>query len=269
VYDPDAAVRAQSVEAIAQSPEPDHAGLLRRALRDPDSRVRRAAVEALGRGGHRDAGDELRTLLTSEADGEVLTSAAVALSRLKDFGAVREMLELALHSDHGTVRAQMLVGLADLLGETADFHKLWRQDRHWRGTSFARLARRLRRQARVVRRTGGGAAQASAAERRRLLEKLDGQVEEFLEAVQGENWRTALRTLRQVALEFLVLRYGYHGDEEHALEFLSAVSPGLAQRYWLVTYIRHASEGEAFSEAPWDGLTLLAIYALVHGHPAA
>jgi hypothetical protein len=269
VYDPDAAVRAQSVEAIAQCGAPDHADLLRRALHDPDSRVRRAAVEAVGRLGHRAVAGDLRDLLTGERDGEVLASVAVALSRLKEFGAVREMIDLALRSDNSTVRAQMVVGLADLLGEASEFHKLWRQDRHWRGTSFAKLARRLWRQARVLPRTDSASLAASRADRRKLLDALDGRIESYLENVQAEHWPASLRDLRQISLELLALRYGYQGDGEHALEFVSAVSPGLAQRYWLVTYIQHETEGGACPEAPWDGLTLLAMYALVHGHPAA
>jgi len=269
VYDPDAAVRAQSVEAISQCGVPDRIDLLRRALHDPDSRVRRAAVEALGRMGDRTAASELRSMLAGERDAEVLASVAVALSRLKEFGAVREMLDLALTSDNSTVRAQMLVGLADLLGEASDFHKLWRQDRHWRGTGFAKLARRLRRQARLLPRSEVVSAEPSRAARRKLLDELDGQIEQFLEHVQSEDWKAALQTLRHKALHLLVLRYSYQGDEEYALEFLSAVSPGLAQRYWLVTYIHHACNRGECTEAAWDGLTLLAVYALVHGQPAA
>jgi HEAT repeat protein/MFS family permease len=265
VYDPDAAVRAQSVEAIGQTGRPDHADLLRRALHDPDSRVRRAAVEALARLGDRQLGPELRTLLSNERDGEVLASVAVALSRLKEFGGVREMLDLALHSDNSTVRAQMLVGLADLLGETSDFHKLWRQDRHWRGKGFAKLARRLRRQARTFARAELIGASSRREERQIALSGLSERLERFLEQVEAEEWRWALTALRQIAMQVLVLRYAYQGDEEHAIEFLSAVSPGLAQRYWIVTYIQHTCESEACPEAPWDGLTLLALYALVHG----
>jgi MFS family permease len=269
VYDPDAAVRAQSVEAIAQCGAPDHADLLRRALHDPDSRVRRAAVEALGRMGDRAAVPELRGMLAAERDGEVLTSVAVALSRLKEFDAVREMLDLALQSDNSTVRAQMLVGLADLLGEASEFHKLWRQDRHWRGTGFAKLAHRLRRQARMMPRSDSLGRSSSRATRRKLVDELDGQIELFLESVQAENWKESLLALRRIALQLLVLRYSYQGDEEYALEFLSAVSPGLAQRYWVVTYIHHACDRRDCTEVAWDGLTLLAVYALVHGQPAA
>lgn len=269
VYDPDAAVRAQSVEAIAQCSAPDHAALLRRALRDPDSRVRRAAVEALGRAGDRTAATDLRSMLAGEHDGEVLMSVAVALSRLKEFDAVREMLDLALQSDNRTVRSQMLVGLADLLGEASEFHKLWRQDRHWRGAGFAKLARRLRRQANMMPRAESLNTAVTRAARRKLLDKLEGEIEIFLEHVQAEKWRASLQVLRQIALQLLVLRYSYQGDEEYALEFLSAVSPGLAQRYWLVTYIHHACESRLCPEAAWDGLTLLAVYALVHGQPTA
>ncbi|HOJ76107.1 MAG TPA: MFS transporter [Phycisphaerae bacterium] len=268
VYDPDAAVRAQSLEAIAQSGTPDRVDLLKRALHDPDSRVRRAAVEALGRDGDREAASHLRSMLVGERDGEVLMSVAVALSRLKEFGAVREMLDLALQSDNSTVRAQMLVGLADLLGEASEFHKLWRQDRHWRGSSFAKLARRLRRQARMLPRNDAAAQVPDRTTRRKLLDELDSRIESFLELVQAENWKQALRVLRQIALHLLVLRYGYQGDEEYALEFLSAVSPGLAQRHWAVTYIQHACDSQACQEAAWDGLTLLGLYALVHGQPA-
>lgn len=265
LYDPDAATRAQSVVALGHARVPDRTSLLKRALHDPDSRVRRAAVEALGRSGERGAALELRTLLTDERDGEVLASVAVALSRLKEFGAVREMLDLALFSENSTVRAQMLVALADLLGQTGDFHRLWRQDRQWRGSSFARLTGKLRRQARVLRRTDVAAGTESRADRRQSLVALNERIEDLLERVQAEDWREALHSLRQVLFQYLVLRYGYHGDEEHALEFLSAVAPNQAQRYWLVTYLQHTADKSISSEAPWDGLTLLAIYVLVHG----
>ncbi len=251
--------------ALGHACVPDRASLLKRALHDPDSRVRRAAVEALGRSGERGAAQELRNLLADERDGEVLASAAVALSRLKEFGAVREMLDLSLFSENSTVRAQMVVALADLLGQTTDFHKLWRQDRHWRGSSFAKLTGKLRRQARVLPRTDTTAATESRAERRQWRAALDERIEDLLERVQAEDWRRAIASLRQVAFQYLVLRYAYHGDEEYALEFLSAVSPGQAQRYWLVTYLQHTADKSLAAEAPWDGLTLLALYVLVHG----
>ncbi len=265
VHDPDAAVRAQSVEAIAQSGLAEGSVLLKRALHDPDSRVRRAAAEAIGRSGDRGAANELRGLLADEHDGQVLASVGTALSRLGEFGAVREMLDLALHSDNSTVRAQMLVALADLLGGTGDYHKLWRQDRQWRGSAFARVAKRLRRQARVLPRTDTAAGIRPRAERRALQAALNEQVEIFLEAVQIEDWSASLRALHLLALQYIELRYGYQGGEEHVLEFLSAVAPDHAQRYWLLARLREAVDHEALSEAPWDGLTLLAIYVLVYG----
>lgn len=268
VYDPDAAVRAQSVQALAEVSGADRTNLLRQALQDTDSRVRRAAVDALARLGDQASAGELRTMLTGERDGEVLAAVAVALSRLREFGAVREMVDLALRSDNGTVRSQMLVGLADLLGEHSDFHILWRRDRHWRGSSFVRLARKLRKQARLVPRTEVARGRPNRAERYELLRSLNAGIETFLEDIQQERWRSALAGLREMSVKFLRLRYGYQGDDAHALEFVSAVSPALAQRYWMVTYLQHNCEAGTCTDAPWDGLTLLAIYALVHGHPA-
>lgn len=265
LHEPDATMRAPSVEAIGLAEAPDRVSVLRRALRDPDSRVRRAAADALAHSGDRDAADELRQLLADERDGEVLVSAAMALSKLKEFGAVREMLNLALHSANTTVRAQMLIALADLLSGTSDFHRLWRQDRQWRGSGFARLARRLRRQARAVAATIEPDPRQSRAERRRLVAAVTDDVEEFLEYVEAERWRDALASLCGLARRFLRLRYRYRGDDEHALEFVSAVAPEQAQRYWLVTYLHHACDRTTAAEAPWDGLTLLALHVLVHG----
>jgi HEAT repeat protein len=267
LYEPDGATRAQSVEAIGGTRVADRSTLLRRALRDEDSRVRRAAVEAIGRSGDQAAAEHLRHLLTDEHDGEVLASAAMVLSRLREFGAVREMLDLALHSANSTVRAQMLVALADLLGETGDFQNLWRQDRTWRGSGFAKLTTPLRRQARALVRMGTAAGPRSRAERRQEIALLDGQVEEFLEHVQAENWVASLTMLRRLALQLTVLRYRYQGKEEDILEFVSAVAPDHAQRCWLVVYLQQASADASTPEAPWDGLTLLAAYVLVSGQP--
>lgn len=265
LYEPDAAIRAQSVESISQTRVPDLASLLKVRLRDPDSRVRRAAAEALAGCGDRDVAEALRSLLAAEEDAEVLISAGVALSRLKTFEAVREMTDLAMESDNTTVRAQMVVALADLLGGTSDFQKLWRSDRHWRGSGFARLARKLRRQARVLGKWAGPSQLRSRADRRRLVATVDAAIEVFLEQVQSENWNAALGSLRVLSFQFLVLRYRYHGDEEHALEFLSAVAPERAQRYWLIDYIEHVCRENSAPEAPWDGLTLLGLHVLVHG----
>jgi HEAT repeat protein/MFS family permease len=265
LHEPDAMMRAPSVEALGHTHIPDRASLLRRALHDPDSRVRRAAAEALAHSGDRDAVEELRRLLADERDGEVLVSVAAALSKLKEFGAVREMLKLALHSANTTVRSQMLVALADLLSDTSDFHKLWREDRQWRGSGFARLARRLRRQARAIVTTVEPDEQRSRAEERRLVKTVTDEVETLLEHVQAERWPDALAVLCSLARQFLRLRYRYRGDDEHALEFISAVAPEQAQRYWLVTYLHHACDRTTAAEAPWDGLTLLALHVLVHG----
>lgn len=268
LHEPDALMRAPSVEAIAHTRIPDRISLLKRALRDPDQRVRRAAAEALGRSGDASAGDDLRDLLAGERDGEVLVSAAVALSRLKEFGALREMLQQALHAENSTVRAQMLVALADLLSGTADFHTLWRQDRRWRGKGFAYLAKRIRKQARALSRTPRQPGLLSRGQRRQILRDLDDEIERLLEHAQEESWPASLTSLRVLANQLLRLRYGYEGSEEDALEFLSAVSPDQAQRYWLLTYLQHtAGQGNA-SAAPWDGLTLLALHVLVHGQPA-
>ncbi len=54
-----------------------------------------------------------------------------------------------------------------------------------------------------------------------------------------------------------------------ALEFLSAVAPEQAQRYWLVTYLHHACDRTTAAEAPWDGLALLGLHVVVHGQTPA
>ncbi len=269
LHEPDAALRAPSVEAIARARTPDRTTLLKRALRDPHSQVRRAAVEALGRSGDVGASDALRDLLANEPDGEVLASAAVALSKLGEFRAVRQMLPLALRSANTTVRSQMLVALANLLGGTDDFQKLWRRDRHWRGSGFSKLTKKLRRQARVLVRTSSVHQRRPLAERRRLVSEVDNEAEVFLEHVESEDWKGALGSLWRLSLLFLELRYAYHGDEQNALEFVAAVAPAHAERYWLVSYLRHACQQAEATEAPWDRLTLLAVHVLVHGQPPA
>ncbi|HSW45638.1 MAG TPA: MFS transporter [Phycisphaerae bacterium] len=266
LHEPDAVTRAHSVEAISQAAVPDRLSLLTRALHDPDSRVRRVAVEALGRTGGHSAAAELRRLLTDERDGEVLASTAVALSRIGEFAAIREILHLALQSEHSAVRSQMLIALADLLGSSGRFHKLWRQDRYWRGAGFATLARKLRRQARAIPRAGS-VGEFARSRYRAHVKHIDERVEHLLEEVQEENWPAALTDVRRLAFEFIVLRYHYQGDERNALEFLSAVAPDQAEQYWLITYLRHNAERASAPEAPWDGLTLLALYVLVHGQP--
>lgn len=266
LHEPDAVTRAHSVEAIGQAAVPDRLSLLTRALHDPDNRVRLAAVEAIGRTGDHNVAQELRKLLTEERDGEVLASTAVALSRMGEFGAVREMLHLALNAEHGTVRSQMIITLADMLGAVGQFHSLWRQDRAWRGSGFVKLARKLRHQARHMpqaRSTGS----FSASKRRVHVARIDEQIEHLLEQVQEEHWPAALADIRRLAFEVLVLRYNFQGDEEHALEFLSALAPEQAEPHWLITYLHHNADRHAAPEAPWDGLTLLALYVLVHTQP--
>jgi hypothetical protein len=49
------------------------------------------------------------------------------------------------------------------------------------------------------------------------------------------------------------------------LEFLSAVAPDRAQRYWLINHLQGVCEEGSAPESPWDGLTLLAIHVLVYG----
>jgi hypothetical protein len=268
LHEPDAVTRAHSVEAIGQAAVPDRLSLLTRALHDPDNRVRLAAVEAIGRTGDRHVAQELRKLLTEERDGEVLASTAVALSRIGEFGAVREMLHLALNAEHGAVRSQMIITLADMMGAIGRFHPLWRQDRAWRGSGFVKLARKLRRQARTMPRVRPVGSFATS-KRHVHVARIDEQIEHLLEQVQEEHWPAALADIRQLAFEILVLRYNYQGDEEHALEFLSALAPDQAEPHWLITYLHHNADRHAAPEASWDGLTLLALYVLVHTQPPA
>lgn len=264
LHEPDARIRAPSIEAIAQTESPDRIDLIKRALHDPDSRVRTAAVAAMGKMRNPDAAQALRELLADERDGEVLVSAAVALSSMKEFSAVSEMVNLALRSENKTVRMQMLVALADLLSGTTGFERLWRQDRHWRGQGFARLVHRMRKQARVLTKNTA-VERLTRSERRTRIAAFDDLVEVFLEQVQAERWSSALATLPRIGFQFLRLQYHYQGDEEHALEFISAVAPLHAQRFWLVHYLRHASETGSSPDAPWDGLTLLALHVMAHG----
>jgi hypothetical protein len=91
----------------------------------------------------------------------------------------------------------------------------------------------------------------------------------FVDSSQQEDWSGSLEAMHRVSLDLLRLRYDYHGEAEHALEFVAAVDPIMAERHWLVDYLGQTSKAGKAPEAAWDGLALLAAWAILHGQPPA
>jgi len=267
LHEPDRQTRTTSAEALGASYSAEGTAPLVAALSDGDSDVRRAAADALGRRSDQRAAKSLLKLLDREEDAEVLVSAASALSRLHEFGALRQMLAMALQSPNRMVRSQITVAMGNLLGPPGQFYRLWRKEQQLRGSSSAKLARRLRSQARAVRRLRQRQQAGDRHRQRQLLAEINDHLDLFVDFTQQEEWSEALSELREVALLFLELRYDYLGGRQSALEFLAALDPILAQRYWLLDYLQKAASPDSPPEAAWDGLTLLAAWAVLHGQP--
>ncbi len=267
LHEPDRQTRKTSAEALGTAGSADGTLSLVAALNDDEGEVRRAAADALGHIADRRAADTLLSALNNEEDGEVLIGVASALSRLREFRAVHQMLAMALENRNRMVRSQIVVAMGDLMGPPGRFYRLWRAQQRLPGSASAKLARRLRRQVHASRRLR---RRPLPSDRWRELKDAIGRaLDRFVEASQSEAYADALSALGDVSFRFLELRYDYRGDEEHALEFITAVDPVLGQRYWLVDYLEKTARADRAPEAAWDGLHLLAAWAVLHGQPPA
>lgn len=265
LHEPDRETRTVSAEALGETKRQEGTMPLVHALHDADGEVRRAAARALGNLADQRASDQLLDLLNSEEDAEVLVGVSSALSRIREFRACRQMLHMALKNRNRMVRLHIIVAMGDLLGPPGKFYRRWRQEQSVAGITSARLGRRLRAQAKALLRLRGRPLPAPM--RRDLLRSLDRELTRYVEASQSQEWTEALLALRALSIRFLELRYDYKGDEQHALQFITAIDPHQAERYWLIDFLLHAHASDVNPEAPWDGLTLLACWALVHGQP--
>jgi HEAT repeat protein len=264
LHEPDRQTRTISAEALGASRSHDGTAPLVGALSDDDSSVRRAAADALGRLADRAT---LLKLLGTQQDAEVLVTVASALSRLREFRALRQMLLLGLQHPNRMVRAEIIVAMANMVGPPGRFYRVWRKEQRFAGSSVSKLARKLRSQARIVRRLRQREGFGDRRRQHQVVSEIAEHLELFVDFAQQEEWSESLSELRQAAIPFLELRYDYSGDPEKALEYLAAVDPVLAERYWLLDYLQKASTPETAPEAPWDGLTLLAAWAILHGQP--
>jgi len=267
MHEPDRQTRTVSAEALGASRSNEGTVPLVAALNDDDSHVRRAAADALGRRGDARASEILLRLLGREKDAEVLVSVASALSRVREFRAVRQMLAMALENPNRMVRTQMVVALGDLLGPPGQFYKLWRKERRLPGAATTKLARRIRRQGRAMYRlrcVPGRPIDPRAGE---SLTGIGKALLSFVDSSQQEDWTGSLEAVHAASLDLLRLRYDYQGEAEHALEFVAAVDPIMAERHWLVDYLGQTSKAGKAPEAAWGGLVLLAVWAILHGQP--
>ncbi|MBN1342505.1 MAG: MFS transporter [Phycisphaerae bacterium] len=266
LHEPDRTTRTASAEALGVARSAEGTMPLVAALDDADGHVRRAAADALGNLPDQRATETLLGLLDREQDSEVLIGAATALSRIGEFRAIRQMLVMALQNPNRMVRRHITIAMGDLLGPSGRFYEVWRREIRTPGMGSVRLARRLRRQAKALRWFRGHPL--PRPRRRDLITGVEESLNRFVEGCQAQDYAQALAGLRQVSLHLLELRYDYRGDPDHALEFIAALDPVLGHRHWLLGYLEQACNAETAPEADWDGLTLLAAWAIFHGQPA-
>lgn len=265
LHEPDRQTRTMSAEALGVAGSTEGTLPLVAALDDHEGDVRRAAADALGNIADSRAADTLLGHLSKEQDEEVLVSVASALTRIHEFRALRQMLAMALENPNRMVRSHIIVAMADLLGAPGRFYRLWRKQQRLPGSASAKLAKRLVKQAIALCRLRQ--RPISAARKRRLIGQIRERLDLFVDASQSEEYTEALSALRDVSILFLEIRYDYHGKPEHALQFVTALDPILAERQWFVDYLVRASESGNVPEAAWDGLTLLAAWAIAWGQP--
>ncbi len=263
LHDPDRRTRTVSAEALGMAGSQDGTLPLVSALDDRDNEVRRAAASALGNLADSRSAETLLKLLGHEKDGEVLIGAASALSKLGEFRAVRQMLAMSLENPNRVVRSHIIVAMGDMFGPPGRFYRLWRREQDLPGSMASKLAKRMRRQARAYLKLRH--YPPPAGRRRSLLTAIRQGLDRYVEATQTQNYSEALTALRVVAIRFLELRFDYRGNEDHALDFVAAVDPILGQRQWILDYLCRACHTRSAPEAPWDGLTLLSAWAIVHG----
>jgi MFS family permease len=265
LHEPDRPTRMAAAEALGTTRSSDGTLPLLTALRNDDVNVRRAAADALANIADDRTADTLLDLLDTEQDAEVLVSAASGLSRLREFRALGRMVEMALHNPSRIVRAHITVALGDLLGRPGQFYRLWRRERRLPGSGSVEVARQLRRRTRSLHRLARMSNPSPHEHARALVLDIRNDLDVFVECIQAEEYGDAMSALRHVSLQFLRLRYDYRGDAEQALQFIMANDPSLTEFHWLIDHLAQTCRAGTAPEAYWDGLTLLAAWAIIQG----
>lgn len=277
--DPDIEVREAAVDALGrlgteesvqallrelEAPDTDLATCILRTLRHrptpacleklvrfveegtPDQR--REATRALGVLGDARAAECLRRTLVTSTDPTLLSDTGTALSRLRDSGAVYDLLP-RFHQAKGTVlRRSLAVAIANLLTRPDAFYRTMKLEEQAEGMGFDHLVRemvshfrRLCRDDRTTRRLPMVLAR---------IHRVQEQVEEgrFGEATEG---------LLGVARCFAAIARRMPASDDSAVEALVWSEPRYAAGYWFLSQLR-ASE----SAQPDRLETLLALQLL-------
>ena len=112
--DEDVAIRLEAVESLGQGDMEESLGPLIDALADADQRVRVKAVNYLGaRRQHAAVPVLLQKLFLSEVDAEERTQVLIALGRIADPRASKQLLNCAKSSTSDTVRSAALYALGE------------------------------------------------------------------------------------------------------------------------------------------------------------
>jgi len=263
LHEPDRPTRMAAAEALGMTHSSDGTIPLIAALHDDDVNVRRSAADALANIADARTADTLLDLLETEQDAEVLVSVATALSRLREVRALRPMLRMALENSSRIARAHITVALGNLLGPPGQFYRLWRQERRLPGSASVELARRIRRRLRALRRRQTSSNPAAWASARALVVQACEDLDRFVECIQAARYDEAISALRRVSLGLIELRYDYRGDPDRALHFLAQRDPLEAERHGVVEYLSRIHHAGRSPEAHWDGLALLAAWAIL------
>lgn len=110
--DPDARVRTQAINSLAEVGDKDSASLVALHLSDENARVRREAVDALLRLGATESGGEIAQLI-QDPDPSVRQRSADALGRMKYSGG-KDMLLEALSDSVEDIRGEAIASLGEI-----------------------------------------------------------------------------------------------------------------------------------------------------------
>jgi hypothetical protein len=97
-----------------------------------------------------------------------------------------------------------------------------------------------------------------------LVSDIRNDLDVFVDCIQAEEYGDAMSALRHISLQFLRLRYDYRGDADRASQFIAANNPALTELHWLIDHLAQTCRAGTAPEAYWDGLALLAAWAIIH-----
>ena len=239
---PESDVQLEAARALGMTGDPRAMAPLMEKLTDPNEIVRERAAEALGELKLPQVASGLMNLLKQDQPPGVFGRSAMALAKLGVLDAIWEILPTMHQTSNVALRRQLATAIGNLLGVPTVFYHLLNDELRCPGdrahTLVQEMRKKLARLAREIKRSG----QTVRAEH---LLNAGNQLQQAAEQFEFSRYADTADTLHKVGLLLVRGIFGYHGQDDVAVEFALSRHGQLGIGLWFLQVSREYAAKEA------------------------